>query len=94
MPQDEPPLPQITSTLPPVPPPRKNKSRFGMRSATSSPSITRKALFDPVGSIKRFVGGMGQRPLPPPPKPAPPLPPKTIGKGKSAQTFNSYVVLD
>jgi hypothetical protein len=69
----------IVAYLPPVPPPRRNK-RFpvfgmGMRSATSSPTLVKKT-FDPMGTLKRFVGGMGQRPLPATPKPAPPLPPK------------------
>lgn len=72
----------MLSSLPPVPPPRRNK-RFpfigmGMRSATSSPTLTKKT-FDPMATLKRFVGGMAQRPLPPTPKSGPPLPPKPTG---------------
>lgn len=83
VPQQEGSGPPILSSLPPVAPPRRNK-RFlpfgmGMRSAGSTPTLTRK-VFDPMGTLKRFVGGMGQRPLPPTPKPGPPLPPKPSGK--------------
>ncbi|CAG7721301.1 unnamed protein product [Allacma fusca] len=76
---NRPPLPPKSMAPPdaPVPPPRRMK-KFGMRSATNSPTSFRKVFFDPMGTLKRqFSNGMEQRPLPPPPKPAPPLPPKS-----------------
>lgn len=73
----------------PQPPPRR-KGRFGMRSAAGSPTTGIKSIFDPVGTLKRFMGGMASRPLPAPPKPPPPLPPKPAGKQAHNLLINSY----
>lgn len=67
-----------SSGLVPVAPPRRRRMLSSLRSTANSPTFQRKT-FDPLGSLKRFVGGITNRPLPPPPTHhncGPPLPPK------------------
>lgn len=84
----------VGSVTTPQPPPRR-KGRFGMRSTAGSPTTGIKSFFDPVGTLKKFMGGMAHRPLPPPPNPAPPLPPKPAELGRSmTPTFRGPMMGD